>query len=176
MKVNKDHQVTMRVSTAPAPLRSAQRAVGISKIAYARMKAVKTHPIWASSRLKSAAMCCFIAPMQERSRYVTMASATMKAMTTYRARVGRCCSFKWFPPRGYLYHGLQHPVERVVEGVGPVEMNPVPRARDHLVFHAGNSLVKTERRVVARRDDGELRAREPAQRNCRVDRESLARQ
>jgi hypothetical protein len=33
MSVNTDHQLTIRVSTEPAPWRSAQRAVGISKMA-----------------------------------------------------------------------------------------------------------------------------------------------
>jgi hypothetical protein len=46
------------------------------------MKAVNTQPICASSRPKSPAICCFIAPMQARSRYVTMASVTMKVTTT----------------------------------------------------------------------------------------------
>jgi len=61
------------------------------------MKDVNTQPICASSRPKSPAMCCFIAPMQARSRYVTMASVTMNAMTTYRARVARSGWFKKFP-------------------------------------------------------------------------------
>jgi hypothetical protein len=33
--------------------------------------------------------------MQARSRYVTMASVTMKAMTTNRARVGRVPAESW---------------------------------------------------------------------------------
>ena len=79
--VNTDHQLTMRVSTARAPRLSAQRAVGISNSAYETMKAVNTQLICASSSANSAAICGAMAPMQARSRYVTMASVTMNTMT-----------------------------------------------------------------------------------------------
>ncbi len=63
-----DHQLTMRVSTALAPRRSAQRAVGISKMAYEMMKAKNTQLICPSSSANSAAICGAMAPMQARSR------------------------------------------------------------------------------------------------------------
>ena len=76
--------MTIRVSTPLAPLRSAQRAVGISNIAYARMKLKNTQLNWPSVRPNSAWMVVFMVPMQARSRYVTMASVTMKATTMNR--------------------------------------------------------------------------------------------
>ena len=66
--VNIDHQLTMRVSTALAPRLSAQRAVGISKIAYEMMKAKNTQLICAFVEPNSAAICGAMAPMQARSR------------------------------------------------------------------------------------------------------------
>jgi hypothetical protein len=58
----------MRVSTDFAPRLSAQRAVGISKIAYARMNEKNTQPIWLSLNPKSRRIDEAIAPMQARSR------------------------------------------------------------------------------------------------------------
>src|SRR5262245_12402239 len=77
----------MRVSTDLAPRRSAQRAVGISNAAYASAKAMNTQPCCALSSENSAAMLGIMAPMQARSRYVTIARVTVNAITTYRARV-----------------------------------------------------------------------------------------
>jgi len=88
MMVKADHQVTMRISTDFAPRVSAQRAVGISKIAYARAKLENTHPSWTESRPNSTAILGAMTPMQARSRYVIMASVTMKKTTTWRVPVG----------------------------------------------------------------------------------------
>ncbi len=63
-----DHQLTMRVSTDLAPRPSAQRAVGISKMAYDRMKAKNTQLICASSSPNSSEIFGAMAPMQARSR------------------------------------------------------------------------------------------------------------
>src|SRR5277367_5172479 len=44
--MNADHQTTIRVIMALAPLRSIIHAAGIPKAAYASAKALKTKPIW----------------------------------------------------------------------------------------------------------------------------------
>ena len=79
--VKTDHQITIRVNTRRVPIRSAHQAVGISKIAYARAKALNTQPICLSLRLKSPAMSDLSTEMQARSKYVTTASSTAIAAT-----------------------------------------------------------------------------------------------
>lgn len=68
--MNPDHHTTIRVNTRRLPMRSAHQAVGISKQAYARVKALKTYPIWIALSPRSRVIAGASIGMQTRSRYV----------------------------------------------------------------------------------------------------------
>lgn len=79
--VRHDHHTTMRASTRRVPVRSAQRAVGISNTAYASWKAVNTYPICTVVKPRSRMMPGASVAMHARSRYVIIARLVASATT-----------------------------------------------------------------------------------------------
>ena len=79
--VSSDHHTTTRVSIRRGPNRSASQPAGISSIAYANVKALKTKPICASLKWRSLCMNGAVIEMQTRSRY-EMAVTTSTSSST----------------------------------------------------------------------------------------------
>ena len=78
----------MRVSTFLGPIMSPSHPLGISKIAYANVKALKIHPICTALKCKSSRIEVAAVAIHTRSRYVTTDKANANRSNVKRARDG----------------------------------------------------------------------------------------
>src|SRR4030095_17059591 len=86
--VKRDHQTTIRMRTFRGPKRAPSQPPGISNIAYAKVKAVKTQPNCESDSPNSDWMSFWAFEMQTRPTYRMSAGRDTNTTTQEHARTG----------------------------------------------------------------------------------------